>query len=464
MYDRVIIAEKPSVARDIATFLGNVTQQKGYLEAESGKTAVTNAAGHLYEQLMPEDYTGGEPVAIPWIPPDWKIRPKDARAAQQIRLIHRLIGDAKVIINCGDSDREGQLLVDEILEDAGVDPDGPKVKRLWLSATDPDSIAKAFAKLAPNADYRGFRYSARSRSRSDLLLGINGSRALMRSFGVFKSVSMGRVQSPVAELVNERCQAIRNFKPVKYYVPFVKMPDGTTLQWKESPTAGEGIDEEGRIVSRQLAEEIAARARKASWECTRAESEPRNEPPPLPHSLDSLQSQLGRAGIGAKAVLEACQSLYENKISTYPRTDCRYLPKSMLDDRPKILKGITHLFQRELAGADLQITGRAYNDGKITAHHAIVPTGVPPRGMLSPVEQRVYQEITRNWIAQMYPDAKYQDFMLDVQFSGTDLFSAKTSVLTAPGWRAMHGVTAEDSDADANSAKRKSEKTLGRNR
>jgi DNA topoisomerase-3 len=133
----------------------------------------------------------------------------------------------------------------------------------------------------------------------------------------------------------------------------------------------------------------------------------------------------------------------------------------MLDDRPKILKGITHLFQRELAGADLQINGRAYDDSKITAHHAIIPTGIPPRGMLSPVEQRVYQEITRNWIAQMYPDAKYQDFMLDVRFSGTDMFSAKTSVLTAPGWRAMHGVSVEESDAETTGIERKAQKSLG---
>ena len=454
-YQKLLIAEKSSVGKEVAAHIARkegaeIINGRGYMEL-SCNIAVTWLAGHLYETSLPQYYADAQGLTgHPCVPKKWHIEPKDDRAKGQIKVIQGLIKQSKTLINLGDPDREGQLLVDELLIESGINPDDDRVQRLWVSAMDGESIDAALKAIKPNSTYRGFRLAALARQRSDWLIGMNGSKCLQDNCGVRKGVSMGRVQSPVLSMIVQRCDEIKNFKSVRHYIPTITMVDGSVLKWKHNGIQVPGVDEEGRIINESLANEIMNRAVANSWHVDKAESSDRLVSPPLPHSLDSLQGMFGKRQVKASAVLDAVQNMYSPeggmKILSYPRVDTRYLPTSMLEKRQTVISGIAHLFEKQLKNIDLSIKGKAYNDKKVTAHHAIIPTGQSvPMSRLSPLEKDIYQEVTRCYIAQMQPDAKYNDFDLALSF-GSDVFTAKTSVMFSPGWMATCSLSNGDSE------------------
>lgn len=457
---RLFIAEKPSLGKGIAVHLGRETNKdRGFLEINNGADIVTWCFGHLLEQADPDSYL---PAPLPdqmkkngarkWmmsdlpiVPSEWKLRPSSKDNAAQFKLIASLLKKADEIVVAGDPDREGQLLVDEVLIHAGFDPEAPNVKRIWLAALDDNSVKKALGSLKPNAEYRPLRESALARSRADWLVGMNGTRAFTLNSSAL--VTVGRVQTPTTALVVRRDETIANFKPVDYFVPYVEMPDGTILEWAGCASeVREGLDPEGRIASKALAEKIVADIRAGmAWQVSLAKSGEVSEAPPLPHSLDSLQMHMNKEHkMSAQQTLNACQSLYEtHKLTTYPRSDCRYLPLSMFDERERILGGIQSAFSREVDGANPEIKTLAWNDSKVTAHHAIIPTGLAPSARLSQEEKVTFEAISKFYVAQFYPPAKYLKAELELMFGGEDRFRAQEKSMLKPGWKSVLGSSIE---------------------
>ena len=454
---RVIIAEKPSMAREIAKYLpGSEEKANGYIQR--GDTCVTWCFGHLFEQAPPDAYLPSPTPdmlgkngkrrwsrsELPIIPKQWKLQINTQGGGgnrQQYEVIKGLVKKASEIVVAGDADREGQLLVDEVLQQAGVDPDAAHVKRFWNMALDEEGIRKSLSSLRPNAEYRNLRQSALARSRADWLIGMNLTRAytLMASH----LVSVGRVQTPTLSLIVKRDELIENFKPEDYFVPWVELPDGSVLDWAGSTEEiREGISPEGRIISKALAEKIQQDIDAGlAWEVTKAERREQAEKPPLPHSLDSLQIYMNRKHrMSAKQTLDACQSLYEtHKLTTYPRSDCQYLPETMYAEREKVLKGIAGNYVKEIQDADFDRKSACWNDSKVSAHHAIIPTGKTPHGGLSQEERQVFDVVSRFYIAQFYEDALFQKSELEILFGKLDRFRASEKALLKPGWKVVLG-------------------------
>ena len=465
---RLVICEKPSVMRELAPYFGKVTGKGPFhVEVDEGRTIVACNRGHIIEQEDADAYLPppgpGEANKkgkrrwmasdLPVIPDRWKFRAVPDEQARLKALI-AFIKQASEIVNAGDAAREGQLITDEVLMAAGVDPDAPHIKRLWLLANDEASIRKALGALRMNSEFKGLREAARARSEADWLVGINGTRAYTISTGAL--VSVGRVQTPVLYLVYLRELAIRNFKPTDYFVPWILLNDGSEtglkLTWSVSEREQRPglFDEEGRIISRELAEKIAADAKKAAWEVTEAEIKDVKQNPPLTHSLSSLSSEMSRQmKMSAKETLEHAQALYDGGYASYPRTGCRHMPESMLGERGAVLAGLRTLFPKEAAGADMAIHGAAFNDKKITEdHYAIIPTGVVPTG-LDDRRKRVYDVIARTYIGQSYPPAIYRQTTVEMEFGALDTFRSGTKVLVSPGWRTVIGDVDPDDDLDS---------------
>lgn len=456
MIEELWIAEKPSLGRGIAAHLGRETGKgKSHIEIDGGRIVVAFLAGHIFEQAEPDSYTSdavprndktGKKVwraeDLPIIPPKWRRKVTKRDLFENIR---DFLKQTKSIVNAGDPDREGQLLVDEVLIEAGVDPDAQNVKRVWLAALDDDSVRKALSDLKPNRNYRNLRLAASARACADWLIGMNGTRAYTISARAAGGslVTVGRVQTPTLAMVVARDRLIANFKPTDYFVPYVIMSDGTRLNWKARKDPHPGIDSEGRIVDRALADAILARIKaQCDWLVSRAEVDDKvKEPPPLPHSLDSLQVYLSKTHkMSLQQTLDACQSLYENhKAATYPRTDSRYLPESQYGEREKVFQGLVATHGKIVNGANPALKSRCFNDKKVTAHHAIVPTGQRPRGTLDRYEQAAYDAISKFYLAQFYPDARFRETNLEIQFDAQDTFVASTKDLLAPGWKAIFG-------------------------
>lgn len=469
---RLFIAEKPSLGKGIAVHLGRETgggSRDGFLEIDGGKTIVTWCYGHILENMDPDVYLPAPTpdqmnskgrrkwsrADLPIIPKEWRLGPSGITAkdkessARQYKLISSYLKKASEIVVAGDPDREGQLLIDEVLIQAGFNPDAANVKRIWLAALDDASVVKALATLKPNSEYRPLRESALARSRADWLMGMNCTRAYTIATGTL--VRIGRVQTPTMAMVVRRDALIANFKPVDFFVPYVEMQDGTRLEWVGCVTdIREGIDSEGRISTKALAQQIVDQIRAGmAWQVSMAKSGEVSEAPPLPHSLDSLQMHMNRTqGMSAKTTLDVCQSLYESKLSTYPRSDCQYLPLSMLDETDRVMQGIQSAFTKDVDGASMEIKSKCWNDAKVTAHHAIIPTGQPPKGSMSPGEKSVFEAISKFYIAQFYPPAKYLKSELELMFGGEDRFRATESALIKPGWKSVLGSSADVAGAE----------------
>lgn len=461
---RLIVAEKPSLARAIAAAWPNTTfsRQEGFLAG--GEVMISWCIGHLLEQAAPDYYDARYKRwnlnDLPIIPTTWQLEPRK-QARGQLTVLRRLIKQANEVIHAGDPDREGQLLVQETLEYLGWK--GPTL-RLLVNDMNPTAIRKAIGQLRDNREFAALYAAAQTRSRADWLYGINLSRAwtlIGRQAGHDGVLSVGRVQTPVLGLVARRDELIEHFTPVPYYVlsvTFTTANGPCTAHWQphdmERLLASRQADEQGRILDRQLIDIITPRLKEGCpGRVANAESKARRQPAPLPYSLSTLQIDAARRyGLRAQHTLDCCQALYErHKLVTYPRSDCRYLPLTFLHNATHTLAqaviGDTQLIEWH-QGGDMNRRSRAFNDSKIGAHHALAPTGRSPSGLsLTKTEQQVYQLIVRNVLAQFYPDLEFDElsvlFEAPLDHAPAEHFLARGRYIRQPGWKPLFSSKAE---------------------
>lgn len=453
---RLFIAEKPSLGRAIAQGLGKCTAGDGCIYA--GNDVVTWCFGHILEQCSPEEYD--EKYAkwriedLPILPSAWKMKVKQS-AAKQYKIIRALVKDADEIVHAGDPDREGQLLVDEVLSELGVLRTKP-IRRILLNALDEKSVADALRSLRSNDEFVGLRNSALARSRADWLIGMNLSRIYTiraREAGYTNTVSVGRVQTPTMGLVIRREIEIQQFRPVTFFTPRIlwQHENGSFLtKWK--PRELDGGDGEGRIIEKNVAERIVIEVKNSPAKISSVEQKKGTVAQRLPYSLSALQIDAGKVfGYSPQDVLDAQQSLYEKKYTSYPRSDCDYLPENQLADKDTILENLAALsapFSTFAEKADRSIKSRAWNDKKISAHHAIIPTTVrPDYAALSEKEKNLYGLIARAYIAQFYPAQDFLSTKIDVSV-GEEIFTASGKVILQDGWKALYQKQTDDKAKD----------------
>lgn len=467
---RLVIAEKPSVARAIAAELGVTGRGDGFIEC--GDTTVTWCFGHLLEQADPDAYTPDDVPRtasgrkqwrqqdLPILPRTWILRPRPD-GKQQLGVIGRLLKSTTEVVHAGDPDREGQLLVDEVLEHFRSKH---RVVRLWLSAQDSVSIRRALQDLRDNGTFAGMAAAARARQRADWLIGMNLSRAYTlraQRGGSNALLTVGRVQTPTLALVVARDREIERFTPRPYFAieAHFQHPAGAFVaSWKPNEDQN-GLDDEGRLTDLQVANAVVASVAAQTGSIASYVTEPKKKAPPLCFALSDitvLASQ--KFGYGAQQVLEACQALYEtHKLTSYPRTDCGYLPEVQHADASAVLAAVRHV-NPELAGlvdqANPTLKSPAWNDAKITAHHGIIPT--MHRGdkrALSAPERNVYELVVRRYLAQFYPDHEYMQTRVTALVSGHD-FVASGKVVTRDGWREVDRWHDDDEKPSEEASKR----------
>ena len=443
---RLYIAEKPKLGRAIAACLDGPVQNFGGWMA-CGSDAVTWCFGHLLAQFTPEQY---DPALKSWrrdtlpiVPDPFRLEPRPGKGcAEQVRLIALLCGRAETVVNAGDPDREGQLLVDEVLEHVGWQ--GPAL-RLLLPSFDEASVRKALANLSSNGEprFRGMRDAALARSQIDWICGLNLTRALTlfaQSRGRAGVFTAGRVQTPTLALVAAREEAVLAFRPVIHYgVALALELGGVRFEaGLELPPDQLGLDAEGRLVDAGEAGRLESRLKALAGGHAQVASFARTEhsiPPPLPFALSDLQKEAGaRHGLGAREVLDSCQRLYERGLLSYPRTDCPYLPEEQLPEAPRVLASLSALPALEQAcqGADLSLRPRCYQSARVGAHHAIVPTGagVPA---LEGADAAVFALCARRWLAQFHPDQREARSRAVLEAGGLT-FRAQGRGVLEPGW------------------------------
>ena len=465
---RLFIAEKPSVAKAIAEELGVVRRDASSITCKDDNV-VTWCFGHLLEQAEPDDYLPdniprtkkGKKIwriqDLPIFPSEWIVAPRDDAGVQrQLNAIGAFIKRADTLVNAGDPDREGQLLVDEVIEHFNA---RQSVERFWVSAVDPASIRKGLKALKKNADYAGMRDAARGRSRADWLLGMNLSRAYtlfnQPQFGKGELIAVGRVQTPTLTMVARRDYAVRNFKPQPYLTISAQLSaDDKAFSAKWKPAEGQkGMDEEGKLlinldIGKALIEKLSQEKTAA---VLKAETKRKKALQPKAYSLADIQIEASRLfGYTAEDTLNICQSLYEeHKITSYPRTDCSFLPESQHADAPGVLAAIARTFPATAAAvakADSKIKSPTFNDKKITAHHGIVPVANSvPWDHLNDKEKNLYRLIAKRYIAQFYPVHEYD--ATEIQFNiGGENFTAKGNVVVKKGWKALYATAPKPGD------------------
>jgi DNA topoisomerase-3 len=450
---RLFIAEKPSLGRAIAGYLPHAGTPVGKPATHivCGSDVVTWCFGHLLEMLEPEGYAPAFKKwsfdHLPIVPEHWKLEPK-GDAKEQIKVIRGLLKECDEVINAGDPDREGQLLVDELLEYLG---NRKPVRRIWLSALDESSVRRALVDLRDNQEYANLKASAEARQRGDWLVGMNLTRAYTlagRQQGYEGVLSIGRVQTPTLALIVNRCLAIETFQPKDFFTvqALVAMSAGTFMAgWK--PGENIPVDESGRVLDRRIADRIRAKVEGRDATVTKFEAKEQKQAPPLPYSLSALQGAANkRFGLGAQEVLDVAQALYEAKLTTYPRTDCAYLPESQWAEASKVLEGLPAEYAHLVKAADLSLKSGAWNDKKITAHHAIVPTGEPPEKLSEPQKQ-VYDLIVRAYLAQFFPPYIYRQTNILIDVEG-ETFTASGRTPISAGWKVIYGGIEEETDKD----------------
>ena len=444
---RLYIAEKPSMAREIAGCLKNPKRGDGFIKTEDG--VVTWLVGHVLQQVPPEGYDARyknwRADDLPIVPKIWKLE-VNPKVSDQFYIVKKLVAQADEIVHAGDPDREGQLLVDELLDYLG---NKKPVRRILLNALDELSIKRANADLRDNADFFNLKQSALARSRADWLIGMNLSRAYTlaaRRFGHEEVFPIGRVKTPTLALVVRREREIQNFKPVDFFNIFAQFShvNGTFIaQWKPK-VAGKSFDAEGRLIDKKFAESYAKKFAAAPHDAriSACKTNEKKDYNPLPFSLSTLQITAGKKfGYSPQQVLDAAQSLYEKKFTTYPRSDCEYLPTSQLGDAWKILAHIEETIDESLknlvAHADAKIKSRAWNNSRITAHHAIIPTTKRLSGTLSRSEFNIYNLIAARYAVQFYPVHVYDETAVSVDYKG-ETFSARGRIVKQIGWREFY--------------------------
>lgn len=468
---RLFIAEKPSVAKAIVAELGCVTRGDGFITCKDG-SVVTWCFGHLLEQAEPDAYLPDDVPRtkkgskvwrfedLPIYPKNWKLLPKnDKGVKKQLATIGKLLKKASLVVHAGDPDREGQLLVDEVLEHFRYTG---RVQRFWVSAQDSASIRKGLTNLRDNETFDGMRLAALGRSRADWLLGMNLSRAYtlaQQAQGKKELIAVGRVQTPTLALVAKRDVAIRDFKPVPYFVIKARLGGGKpfTAVWEPEESQA-GIDEQKRLVDRCIAAALQQRL-KAVGQATvvRCLRTPKKIAQPKAFSLADIQlGASNQFGFSAEKTLNLCQSLYEtHKATSYPRTDCSFLPESQYADAKNVLAAIAKTMP-PLAGlvakCDCSIQSPTWNDKKITAHHGIIPTQQAADGSkFSDDERKIYRLIAERYLSNFLPAHEYLACSTELRIA-TERFSAKGRLVTKPGWKVVTSAADEDKADDEGQA------------
>ena len=438
---RVFLCEKPSQGKDIARVVG--ARQRGNGCYNGGNAVVTWCIGHLVEAAQPEaydeQYKRWSIDQLPIIPRSWRIDIKPATAAQ-FKIVTDLVGEASELVIATDADREGEMIAREIIDLCGYR--GP-IQRLWLSALNDASIRKALGTLKPGSETLPLYHSALARSRADWLIGMNLSRLftlLGRKAGYQGVLSVGRVQTPTLRLVVDRDGEIASFVPVPYWTIEVALSHSGqpfSAAWFPPDTV---TDEAGQCRNQDAATQAAERIRAAQEaHVVSVETERVREAAPLPFDLGTLQEVCSRQlGLDVQETLDIAQALYEtHKATTYPRSDCGYLPESMLAEVPTVLDAIVNTdptIRPLVDKLNRSQRSRAWNDAKITAHHGIIPTLEPARlSTMSEKEQAVYRLIRSHYLAQFLPHHEY-DRTVAILSAGNQNLRATGKQVVVPGW------------------------------
>lgn len=440
---KVCIAEKPSVARDIARILGATTLKNGYLEGNGYQ--VTWTFGHLCELKEPNDYNNKwkhwNLSSLPMIPSKFGIKLiEDDGIKKQFSIIEKLYKNAEEIINCGDAGQEGELIQRWVMQKAGVTC---PVKRLWISSMTDEAIREGFQNLRNQDQYQSLYLAGLARAIGDWLLGMNATRLYTIKYGNNhygkkpQVLSIGRVQTPTLALIVQRQKEINNFKPQPFWVL-------ATIYRNTLFTATKG-----KFTSKEEGEQAFSTIEGKPFEVTNITKKKGTEQPKQLYDLTSLQVDCNRKyGYSAEMTLNLIQSLYEKKITTYPRVDTQYLSEDIYKKCPQIMNGIfqtkfTNIapykeLVKALSGKDLPKTKRVFDNTKVTDHHAIIPTGVIPRG-LSDAEHNVFDLITRRFIAAFYPECKYSTTTIVGKVNSIEFKTSGKEILKQ-GWRVCYAL------------------------
>ena len=445
---RLYIAEKPSVATAIADVLKG-KRKEGYYEVPGG--VVTWAFGHLFGTAMPEDYDPSlkkwREEDLPFIPEEWKLKISDDKQ-KQFKIIKDLHKNAKEVVNAGDPDREGQLLIHEILNELG---NKLPVLRYWCSANEDFAVKKALENLEDDSlpKYKGMYNSALTRQRADFLYGINASRAYSLASwkaGNQGTVRVGRVKTPLQGVIVRREKEIKDFKVVQHFglkALFKSGSDEFWANWKPKPDQ-DGLNEQGLITDKAIIDRISINTQAAIQGTVEScETEEKMTAPPKTFSLSSLQIKAGNIfGYSPAKVLEITQSLYDKKFLTYPRSDTEYLFEGQFLEASEILDSLKGSSRYELKiaaeKADPTIKSSVWNDKKVTAHHAIIPTRVLcPVADLKEPERDIYLLVAMTFIAQFHTNYIYDETQLKINVKD-EIFTTGGRVEKDAGWKALY--------------------------
>ena len=454
----VCIAEKPSVARDIARIIGATSSHEGYMEGNGFQ--VTWTFGHLCTLKEPHDYTPmwktWSLTALPMIPERFGIKLiEDQGIKKQFAIIESLMQKAERIVNCGDAGQEGELIQRWVMQKAGAKC---PVSRLWISSMTDEAIREGFQNLKDQTDYQPLYLAGLSRAIGDWLLGMNATRLYTLKYGQNRQVlSIGRVQTPTLALIVNRQKEIDNFKPEPYWVLATVYRDTTFTAVK------------GRFTSKEEGEEAFKTIGGKPFAVTKVEKKEGKEQPPQLYDLTSLQVDCNRKfGYSAEMTLNLIQALYEKKYTTYPRVDTQYLSDDIYPKCPQTLNGLyqTKFFGhpayaeyiKPIGGKALKKSKRVFDTSKVTDHHAIIPTGVIPQN-LSDAERNVFDLVARRFIGVFLPDCRFSTTTVLGEVDGIE-FKATGKEILEPGWRVVREKTQKQEDADDEKKQDDEEKTL----
>lgn len=445
----VCIAEKPSVARDIAKIIGATSSHEGYMEGNGYQ--VTWTFGHLCTLKEPDDYT---PMwkqwslsALPMIPPRFGIKLIDDKGIQkQFAVIERLMQSADGIINCGDAGQEGELIQRWVMQKAKATC---PVKRLWISSLTDEAIREGFQSLMDQKDKDSLYYAGLSRAIGDWILGMNATRLYTLKYGQNRQVlSIGRVQTPTLALIVNRQKEIENFKPEAYWVLSTTYRDTVFTATK------------GKFTAKEEGENFLETITGKPFTVTNVEKKNGKEAPKPLYDLTSLQVDCNnKFGMSAEMTLNIIQSLYEKKLTTYPRVDTTFLSDDIYPKCPQTLANLRgyESFTQPLAGKPLPKSKKVFDSSKVTDHHAIIPTGVPATNMTD-MERHVYDLVARRFISVFYPDCKFATTTVLGKVEDIEFKTSGKTILD-PGWRTIYAKDVQTNEDD-DSKKDDEERTL----
>ena len=440
----VCIAEKPSVAREIARILGANASKDGYIEGNGYQ--VTWTFGHLCTLKEPHDYTPQWKAwslgALPMIPPRFGIKLiENDGIKKQFSVIEKLMQNADSIVNCGDAGQEGELIQRWVMQKAQAKC---PVKRLWISSMTDEAIAEGFQNLKDQADYQPLYLAGLSRAIGDWILGMNATRLYTLKYGQNRQVlSIGRVQTPTLALIVNRQKEIENFKPEAYYVLSTNYRDTVFTATK------------GKFASKEEGQKFLEEITGKPFTVTDVQKKNGTEQPPHLYDLTSLQVDCNKKySMSAEMTLNVIQGLYEKKLTTYPRVDTQFLSDDIYPKCATTLNGLRgyEALVAPLAGKPLKKSKRVFDSSKVTDHHAIIPTGVPAVN-LTDIEKHVYDLIARRFIAAFYPDCKFATTTVLGKVEKVD-FKVTGKTILDEGWRTVYGKEKQEVEGNDNTEER----------